>query len=264
MSGLTPSGARTPSPMCRRLKSSSTKKERGVPPGNLCLRPHNRAQSSESHPSFLSQFHPPSGNDQFAVQEEKALQWRVGGDPARAGVVGVGEVEQAQQLQLARRAPVEQTVGPLNALAVSLGLATEPRRQRLRRGILGSIPVIILIFLWELNTYFVWYEPIEIPPIADVWGAIFFMQSDCPGLVAAFQLHRAHTRLRSTCCRVCARCRCVISRLPVPLARRGLDLHTRGLGGRGRVSSVGKSGGRRQGWHKPCRQPTEYDLPREI
>ena len=64
-------------------------------------------------------------------------------------------------------------------------------RQRLRRWILGSIPFICLIVLWELNTHFAWFEPVEIPPMRDVWEAIFFLQSDCPGLYAAIEGHNA-------------------------------------------------------------------------
>jgi NitT/TauT family transport system permease protein/taurine transport system permease protein len=74
-----------------------------------------------------------------------------------------------------------------------LSIAVQRRvgRQRLRRWILGAIPFIGLIILWELNTWFVWLMPVEIPPIADVWDAIFWLQSDCPGLVAAVEGHNA-------------------------------------------------------------------------
>ena len=65
-------------------------------------------------------------------------------------------------------------------------------RQRLRKWILGSIPFLGLIFLWELNTRFVWFEPVEIPPLIDVWNAIFWLQSDCPGVAAVLE--------RSTAC----------------------------------------------------------------
>ena len=62
-------------------------------------------------------------------------------------------------------------------------------RQRLRKFILGMIPFIAMIFVWELNTIFVWLDPVEIPPIADVWGAIFWLQELCPGVVAAIEGH---------------------------------------------------------------------------
>lgn len=64
-------------------------------------------------------------------------------------------------------------------------------RQRLRKLILGSIPFLALIGLWELNTRYVWFEPVEIPPLADVWGAIFWLQSGCPGIWAAIEGHNS-------------------------------------------------------------------------
>ena len=73
----------------------------------------------------------------------------------------------------------------------NLSIALQKRfgRQRLRKLILGSIPFIVLIILWELNTHFVWYDPIEIPPISAMWESIFWLQSDCPGFMAAMQGH---------------------------------------------------------------------------
>lgn len=62
-------------------------------------------------------------------------------------------------------------------------------RQRLRKFTLGLIPFIVLITLWEMNTFFVWFDPVEIPPISDVWEAIFWLQSDCPGFMAAVDGH---------------------------------------------------------------------------
>lgn len=62
-------------------------------------------------------------------------------------------------------------------------------RQKLRKLILGSIPFAVLITIWHMNSIFVWFEPVEIPPIADVWGAIFWLQSDCPGFLAAVEGH---------------------------------------------------------------------------
>ena len=64
-------------------------------------------------------------------------------------------------------------------------------RQRLRKWILGSIPFIGLICLWELNTHFVWFEPVEIPPLIDVWESIFWLQSDCPGITAILERNNA-------------------------------------------------------------------------
>ncbi len=64
-------------------------------------------------------------------------------------------------------------------------------RQKIRKFVLGTIPFIVLIALWHLNTIFVWFDPVEIPPIADVWGAIFWLQSDCPGVIAAIEGHNS-------------------------------------------------------------------------
>ncbi len=66
------------------------------------------------------------------------------------------------------------------------------QRHQLRRWTLGLIPFIVLIGLWELNSrVFFWFDPVEIPPLADVWDAIFWLQSDCPGFVAAVEGHNA-------------------------------------------------------------------------
>lgn len=62
-------------------------------------------------------------------------------------------------------------------------------RQKLRKIILGSIPFLVLIALWHANSVVGWFDPVEIPPIADVWGAIFWLQSDCPGFIAAVEGH---------------------------------------------------------------------------
>jgi len=62
-------------------------------------------------------------------------------------------------------------------------------RQRLRRLILGSIPFIVLIVLWWMNTYFGWLAPVFIPPLADVLEAVVFLQEDCPSWGAAFSMH---------------------------------------------------------------------------
>lgn len=74
---------------------------------------------------------------------------------------------------------------------LSIAIQRRVGRQRLRQWILGSIPFIALVGLWELNTAFVWLDPVEIPPLTDVWEAIFFLQSDCPGFLAALEGHNA-------------------------------------------------------------------------
>lgn len=73
--------------------------------------------------------------------------------------------------------------------SLSLDLQHRFGRQRLRRILLGSIPFIVLISLWWMNTYFAWLEPVYIPPIADVGEAILTLQSDCPGVVGVFTMH---------------------------------------------------------------------------
>ncbi|MGI9380945.1 MAG: ABC transporter permease [Methyloligellaceae bacterium] len=71
---------------------------------------------------------------------------------------------------------------------LSVALQRKIGRQRLRQWILGSIPFIILIVLWEMNSYFVWLEPVYIPTSGSVWEAIFTLQEDCEGVAAAFAL----------------------------------------------------------------------------
>jgi len=71
----------------------------------------------------------------------------------------------------------------------SITLQKKFGRQRLRKLILGSIPFVVIIFVWELNTHYVWLDPFEIPSIAAMWEAIFWLQSDCPDFMAAMQGH---------------------------------------------------------------------------
>lgn len=62
-------------------------------------------------------------------------------------------------------------------------------RQRLRRILLGSIPFVALIGLWQANTSFGWLPPVFIPDIAAVIEAVFTLQEDCPGLASALVMH---------------------------------------------------------------------------
>lgn len=78
----------------------------------------------------------------------------------------------------------------------SVALQRQFGRQRLRRWILGSIPFIVLIILWQLNSYYVWLEPVYIPTVYSVWESIFTLQEDCPGIIAIFTLD--HSCLLST------------------------------------------------------------------
>lgn len=61
-------------------------------------------------------------------------------------------------------------------------------RRQLRKFILGSIPFIVLITLWRMNTIFDWLPPVFIPPIADVFRAIFTLQENCVGFMGALTL----------------------------------------------------------------------------
>lgn len=72
----------------------------------------------------------------------------------------------------------------------NLSIAIQRRfgRQRLRKIILGSVPFAVMIAIWHANTVFGWLPPVYIPPVGDVWEAIFFLQEDCPGFVALVML----------------------------------------------------------------------------
>jgi NitT/TauT family transport system permease protein/taurine transport system permease protein len=74
----------------------------------------------------------------------------------------------------------------------SVAIQRRVGRKRLLKAwkfLMGTVPFLFIIGMWELNTHFGWFPPIEIPPLSDVWGAIFFLQTDCPGFVAAMQQH---------------------------------------------------------------------------
>ena len=73
--------------------------------------------------------------------------------------------------------------------SISIALQRRFGRQKLRQIILGSIPFVVLIALWWMNTYFGWLAPVFIPPIADVTEAVVFLQEDCPGWGAALTMH---------------------------------------------------------------------------
>ncbi len=71
---------------------------------------------------------------------------------------------------------------------LSLTLQRRFGRQRLRQVLLGAVPFIALLGLWQANTFFGWLEPVYIPTLASVWEAIFTLQADCPSLAAVFRL----------------------------------------------------------------------------
>ena len=71
---------------------------------------------------------------------------------------------------------------------LSLSLQRRFGRQRLRRLLLGAIPFLLLVAIWQMNTMFGWLAPVYIPPLAAVWEAIFLLQEDCPGLIGVLTM----------------------------------------------------------------------------
>jgi ABC-type nitrate/sulfonate/bicarbonate transport system permease component len=61
-------------------------------------------------------------------------------------------------------------------------------RQQLRRFVLGSIPFIVLISLWHMNTVFEWLPPVFIPSVWSVIEAAFTLQDECPGVIGALAM----------------------------------------------------------------------------
>ena len=62
-------------------------------------------------------------------------------------------------------------------------------RRRLRRIFLGSIPFLVLLSMWQMNTSFGWLPPVFIPSMGAVIEAIFTLQEECPGIASAFAMH---------------------------------------------------------------------------
>ncbi len=56
-------------------------------------------------------------------------------------------------------------------------------RQNLRQLILGLIPFVVLLVLWQMNTTFGWLPEVFIPSISSVIEAAVTLQDGCPGLV---------------------------------------------------------------------------------
>lgn len=87
---------------------------------------------------------------------------------------------------------LETTYRQANAPVVrNIVLALQKRigRQRLRQIVLGSLPFLALLAMWEANTRMGWLPPVLLPPLSDVVGAIGTLQSGCPGLWAAVEGH---------------------------------------------------------------------------
>ena len=79
------------------------------------------------------------------------------------------------------------------SLLLEFSLAVQRRfgRQRLRRLLLGSVPFIVLLVIWQMNSTFGWLAPVFIPPLGSVFEAIITLQEDCPGIVSAFAMHNS-------------------------------------------------------------------------
>ena len=71
---------------------------------------------------------------------------------------------------------------------ISLSIQGRFGRHRLRRLLLGSLPFLFLLTLWQMNTIFGWLEPVFIPTIGGVVDAIFILQSDCSGIGGVLSL----------------------------------------------------------------------------
>ena len=59
-------------------------------------------------------------------------------------------------------------------------------RQNLRWLLLGSVPFVVLVGLWHLNTVFGWLPPVFIPPIGAVFDALLQLQEECTGIIGVF------------------------------------------------------------------------------
>lgn len=62
-------------------------------------------------------------------------------------------------------------------------------RRRARGIVLGAIPFLVLLAIWEANSRFGWLPPVLIPPLGDVVRAVGTLQSACPGVWAAIEGH---------------------------------------------------------------------------
>lgn len=79
----------------------------------------------------------------------------------------------------------------MSAAVDALWLSMQRRfgRQRLRRIFLGSIPFLVILTLWAMNSAFGWLPPVFIPDMASVIEAIFTLQEDCPSISSALVMH---------------------------------------------------------------------------
>lgn len=70
----------------------------------------------------------------------------------------------------------------------SIGLQKRFGRQRLRKILLGTIPFVVLLVLWQMNTKMEWLPPVYIPPIGTIWEAIYTLSEGCAGPSAVLSM----------------------------------------------------------------------------
>ena len=70
----------------------------------------------------------------------------------------------------------------------AIGIQKRFGRHRLRRIILGSIPFVVLLTFWQMNTSMEWLPPVFIPPIGTIWEAIYTLSDGCTGASAVLSM----------------------------------------------------------------------------
>ncbi len=70
----------------------------------------------------------------------------------------------------------------------AIGIQKRFGRQRLRRIMLGSIPFVVLLAFWQMNTSMEWLPPVFIPPIGTIWEAIYTLSDGCAGASAVLSM----------------------------------------------------------------------------
>ena len=70
----------------------------------------------------------------------------------------------------------------------AIGIQKRFGRQRLRKIMLGSIPFVVLLTFWQMNTSMEWLPPVFIPPIGTIWEAIYTLSEGCAGAGAVLSM----------------------------------------------------------------------------
>ena len=70
----------------------------------------------------------------------------------------------------------------------SIGLQKRFGRQRLRKILLGTIPFVVLLAMWQMNTAMEWLPPVYIPPMSSIWEAIYTLSEGCAGAGAVLSM----------------------------------------------------------------------------